>query len=267
MVLLAPDDRGLVLAVLGPVNATVGNATLSVATDYPFGDVLQIALAAPQPTPLRVRIPSWAASATMAINGGAPFAVGDYAGTLYPVPLTAAHWAAAAAWGQPILIAFDTAPSIRIEHYYAEAASVHRGALAYALQLGENVTVTRQYGWGAKDLEVRQPAPGASGVRGPAWSSALVLPGGAGAAAGLNFTRLGPPPDVPFSSTQPSCVITGWVRQVEAWGYAADGSALPPPASPVDCSAAGACGELVLGTFVPFGTTHLRMTELPWTLA
>jgi hypothetical protein len=267
MVLLSPDDGALVLALLGPVNATVGNATLSVTTDYPFGDVLQIALAAPQPTPLRVRIPSWASSATMAISGGQPFSVGAFAGSLYTVPLSAAHWAAAAAQGQqqPILIAFDTAPSIRIEHYYAEAASVHRGALAYALQLGENVTVTREYGWGAKDLEVVQPAPPAQGS--PVWSSALVLPGGAGAAAGLNFTRLGPPPDVPFSSTQPSCVIRGWVRQVAAWGFAADGSALPPPQSPVDCSAAGACGEPVLGTFVPFGTTHLRMTELPWTLS
>ena len=41
-------------------------------------------------------------------------------------------------------------------------------------------------------------------------------------------------------------------------------SAAPPPQSPIDCTVAGACGEVVVGTFVPFGATHLRMTELPW---
>jgi hypothetical protein len=255
MVLLSPEDGAIVLAILGPVNATVGNASLSVSTGYPFDDVLQLTLAAPQPTLLRVRIPSWGSSATMAINGGSPFSVGEFAGSLYTVPLTAQHWAAS----QPILITFDTAPAIRIEHYYNEAASIHRGALAYALHLGENLTVTHDYGWGAKDYVVTQP-PNASA---PAWNSVLVLDA-AQPGAGMNFTRLGPPGDVPFASTMPTNVITAWVRQLSTWGFAADGSAQPPPQSPVDCSQGG-CGELVVGTFVPFGTTHLRMTELPWT--
>jgi hypothetical protein len=262
MVLLSPDDGAVVLATLGPVTATLGNATLTVNTSYPFDDVLYLSLAAPQPTPLRVRIPSWASSATMAIAGGQPFSVGAWAGSLYDVPLSQQHWAAAAAAGAPIDIVFDTAPEVRIEHYYNGAASVHRGALVYALHLGENVTVTHSYGWGAKDLVVTQPASG-GGAAGAPWNAVLLLDAAA-PGLGLNFTRLGPPPDVPFSSTQPSVVITGWVRRLESWGYAADGSAAPPPQSPIDCTVAGACGEMVVGTFVPFGATHLRMTELPW---
>jgi hypothetical protein len=257
MVLLSPEDGSIVLAILGPVNASVGSASLSVQTEYPFGDTLTLLFAAPQAVQLRVRIPSWAADATMAINGGQPFAVGDFAGQLYTVPLTGQHWAEAG--GSAISILFDTAPRIRIEHFYAGAASVHRGALAYALQLGENVSVTRDYGWGAKDLTVTQPA--GSSV---AWNSVLVLDERAPEAT-LSFTRLGPVPALPFSSTEHSGLITGLVRQLGSWGFAADGSAQPPPQSPVDCSAAGAaCGPVVQGIFVPFGSTHLRMTELPW---
>jgi len=265
MVLLSPEDGALVLATLGPVTATVGNATLSVDTEYPFGDVLLLTLTAPQPTLLRVRIPSWASSATMAIGSSAPFSVAAFAGTLYTVPLSAQHWAEAAARNSSsssITITFDTAPSIRIEHYFNGAASVHRGALAYALQLGENFTVTHDYQWGAKDYNITQPSPAPAAAA--AWNSVLVVADAANPQASLNFTRLGPPPAVPFSSTLPSNIITGWVRQLQSWGFAADGSAQPPPQSPVDCTVAGACGELVLGNFVPFGATHLRMTELPW---
>ena len=49
------------------------------------------------------------------------------------------------------------------------------------------------------------------------------------------------------------------------WKYAADGSAAPPPQSPVDCGATGACGPVIDVKLVPFGTTHLRMTQVPYT--
>ena len=258
MVLAAPDG-GVVLAVLGPVNATVGAASLAVVTDYPFGDALTLLFSAPAPTPLRVRVPSWAADATMAVDGGAPFSVGAFAGSIYEVPLSAAHWAAAAAAGAPIAVAFDTAPRVRVEHFYAGAASVFRGALVYALQLEENFTTTREYAWGARDYVVRQPANASV-----AWNSALVVDPD-DAAATLSFARVGPVPALPFSSREHAGVISGLARALPAWGFAADGSAAPPPQSPVDCAQAGACGDVAAVTLTPFGSTHLRMTELPWT--
>jgi hypothetical protein len=197
----------------------------------------------------------------MSVGGGAPFSVGAFAGALYEVPLSAAHWAAAAAARAPVAVTFDTAPRVRVEHYYAGAASVHRGALAYALQLEENFTTTHNYSWGARDFVVRQPANATT-----AWNSALVLDAD-DAAATLSFARLGPLPALPFSSTEHAGVISGLARVLNAWGYAADGSAAPPPASPVDCAAAGACGGVVGVTLTPFGSTHLRMTEMPWTSA
>jgi hypothetical protein len=253
MVLHSPDDDAIVVAILGPVNVTVGNATLAVITDYPFGDILEMRLSAPSPRPLRVRIPSWATASTMQVNDDMPFDVGAFAGQLLTVPLTAGHWESA----QAVVVLFNTNPSIRIEHFFNEAATVHRGALAYALHLEENITITRSYGWGeARDLIVTQPTNTTI-----SWNSALVLDP-TSPVTSLSFSRVGPVPEVPFSSTVQSNVITGVVRAMPNWGFAPDGSAAPPPMSPVDCSN---CGPLAKGIFVPFGSTHLRMTELPWT--
>lgn len=99
-----------------------------------------------------------------------------------------------------------------------------------------------------------------------AWNSALVIDP-ANPTATLSFARAGPVPALPFSSVTHSNVITGTARAVTAWGFAADGSAAPPPQSPYDCAAAGACADAVPVVLTPFGATHLRMTELPWTLA
>jgi hypothetical protein len=83
----------------------------------------------------------------------------------------------------------------------------------------------------------------------------------------LTFSRVGPVPEVPFAATESPVTIRGQARVVNAWGYASDGSAAPPPQSPIDCTVQGACGDLIDVTLVPYGTTHLRITEIPYTLA
>jgi hypothetical protein len=70
---------------------------------------------------------------------------------------------------------------------------------------------------------------------------------------------------VPYSSGETWLVIHGTARSVRSWTYAQDGSAQPPPQSPVDCSQPNACGPAVPVVLVPYGTTHLRMTEMPYT--
>ena len=84
-------------------------------------------------------------------------------------------------------------------------------------------------------------------------------------AASMTFQRVGPVPDVPFSSLISSNVIMAKARVLNRWGYAADGSAAPPPQSPIDCTVNGACGPVVTVKLVPFGTTHLRITQMPYT--
>ena len=117
---------------------------------------------------------------------------------------------------------------------------------------------------------VPAPPPDWNVTRGSAptipWNVALVLDP-SDPAASLAFVRNGTTPAVPFSSHESSGYITGRGRVVSAWALARDGSAAPPPASPVDCAAvAGGCGPGRAIKMVPYGSTHLRMTELPYVL-
>jgi hypothetical protein len=182
--------------------------------------------------------------------------VGAANGTMYRVPLSGAT-------GPTVTVTLATNPAIRVTTEYNGAVTVHRGSLVYALQLEEAFATTHVYyntsTGAAADYTVKQP-PGSA----TPWNAALVLdPANPGAS--LAFKRVGAVPAVPFSSHEASVVITGTARAVAAWGFAADGSAAPPPASPVDCSAAGACGPTLPVTLVPYGTTHLRMTQVPYT--
>lgn len=252
----ASPDGGVALSVLGPVAATLSNGvSVNVSTDYPFGDDVNVYLTN-LPTglvslPVYVRIPNWATSAAISINGGTPYSVGQFAGSMYRVPL-------AGVYGPAVAVTLLTNPSIRIETgWFNNALSVHRGALVYALQLQENFTVLRANGLESFDYAITQPSNTTI-----AWNSALVVDPSAPDRS-MTFTRLGPVPDMPYSSLIASNVIFAQARSVAAWGFQ-DGSAAPPPNSPVDCSAAGACGPIVNVTLVPYGTTHLRITEIPW---
>lgn len=249
-----------VVSLLGPVTATLPNgAHLSVAGDYPFEDVLTFTVtSAPgvtSPTPLHVRIPSWSTSGTLSVNGGSPISVSDYAGTVYRVPLPPTITGAAT-----YTVVFNTNPAIRVDYWFNGTVAVHRGALVYALQLGEVFSTLQHYAFNSSDYAIVQP----SNTTIP-WNAALVLDP-TSPESYLTFERAGPTPSVPYSSQEHSVLIKGKAVAVNTWGYAQDGSAAPPPASPVDCSAPGACGQPIDVVLVPYGTTHLRMTEMPYTL-
>ncbi len=254
------QDNGLAISTLGPVSAKLPNGVaVNVSGDYPFVDDLTITLSGlpngQVQYPLYIRIPSWATAATIAIGNGAPVNVGSAAGTMYKVQWSGAN-------GPIVSVTLATNPSIRVEtDWFNNSTAVYRGALLYALHLEEQFSVLAYNGLNSYDYDIVQPTNTTI-----AWNSALVMdptnPGGT-----MTFQRVGPVPDVPFSSTIQSNIITAQARVVNGWGFAPDGSAMPPPQSPVDCSAAGACGGIVTVTLVPFGTTHLRISEIPWTTA
>ena len=215
-------------------------ATVRVDTTYPFGDDANVTVAAPVGTPVRLRCPGWATRARVCVAGGACAAAVN--GSFY---LTAQATPVAT-------YAVDFAPDVRIDtSFFAGAAAVYRGALLYALAIGENVTTIASGPRGFDDYAVRATR---------AWNVALVVdarnPG-----ASLAFARAGPPGASPFATA--SQALTGTGRVLPRWGMV-NNSAAPPPQSPVDCSAPGACGEHVAVTLVPFGTTLLRVAALPW---
>jgi uncharacterized protein len=259
MVHVNPLDGGIVATLLGPVSATFpGGAALNVTGDYPFEDDLTFAVTgAPGATSvvsLSIRIPSWATGATVSVNGGAPFSVADFAGQVFAVPLAGASPAG-------YTVQLSTNPTIRVDQWYAGSVAVHRGALTYSLLLGEQFTVTHDYGWGAKDYAITMPKNETV-----PWNLALLLdPANPGAS--MNFSRIGPVPEVPYAAGESPVVITARALQLPGWTFASDGSASPPPASPVDCTTQpGACGAPIDVLLVPYGSTHLRMTELPYVL-
>ena len=233
--------------IWAPITASTPNATIAVQTDYPFGDTATVTVT-PAPgvgsVPVWLRSPSWAAAATLSVDGGAAAPLAGSNGTFFPT--------ATAAGGGASTFVLNFNPSIRIETGYNGAASVLRGALLYSVWIGQEITVVAQHPYNSQDLSVNSTAP---------WNLALVLRDRANPAADLTFTRAGPPSAVPFNSTDIPLMITGMARVVGAWGEDKNAPAAPP-ASPA-CAQAGACGAPVPVTLVPFGSTHVRMAVLP----
>ena len=262
-------DGGLAVTHLAPVSASLaGGVAVNVSGDYPFNDDVTITLsglpAGAVTFPLYVRVPGWATAATLSVNGGAPVSVGAANGTMYRVA-----WGGAA--GPSATVTLSTNPAVRVEAWYNGALAVYRGALLYSLRLDETFANTTSAAGEprATDGVVTQPGcdrPNGGECAAP-WNAALVIADAAAAAAAFSFRRTGDVPAVPFAAGlwgASNLELTAPVRLVAAWGVNV-GAAQPPPASPVDCSAAGSCGDVYLATFVPYGATHLRMTQLPYT--
>jgi len=243
--------------------------TINVTTDYPFDDDVTVTLsglpAGAVAFPLYIRVPSWASNATLSVAGGAPAPVGAANGTMLRVA-----WAGAA--GPTATVALATNPAVRVSAWYNGALAVFRGALLYSLRFDETFEVTARNAVDprAADYVVSSPgcdlSPAAPNCSAP-WNVALVVDDASAPAAGFAFSRTGATPAVPFAAGlwgASNLELTATVRSVAAWTLASNAPA-PPPASPVDCSAPGACGAPYLATFVPYGATHLRMSELPFT--
>ena len=254
----ATPDGGFALSILGPVTASLNGMTLTVTTEYPFGDSLDIAVADALPgTPLEVRVPAWATRANYSLNGGAAQAMQN--GTMQRILL------AGAAGGDAVHIELN--PDIYVDSIgvlYNGAIAIHRGALVYGMSLAESINVTATHECPAPDhpqvadYEINSTSP---------WNVALLLdPSQADLTPFLTFARVGAVNmSQPFDHAAPPLQITAMARVVNAWGLE-HGSAAQPPASPA-CAAAGACGAPFKVTFVPFGMQHLRMSVLPWTLS
>jgi hypothetical protein len=238
-------DGGVAVTLWAPGATALtlpGGAPASVAVDttYPFGDTAAATVTAPVGTPVRLRIPGWASTATVSTNGGAPARA-----------LNGTWWAAA----QPsptTTYAVDFSPAVRVEAHFAGSLAVYRGALLYALQVGEAVSALNKGPRGFNDYQVLNTS---------AWNFALMVDPAAPGAA-LAFTRLSPPGPSPFANV--TQVLRGRARVIGAW-VLVNNSAAPPPQSPVDCGG-GACGDAVDVTLVPYGSTLLRVAALPWVL-
>jgi hypothetical protein len=230
-----------------PLSATTPLGTVVIDTEYPFGDTATVTVTpatAGAPVPVLLRIPSWAAAGSVSIDGAAPVSLAGLNGTFFNTTTRAG--------GGASVFVLDFAPTIRLEPRVGGAVSVLRGALLYAVWIGQAITVTGTHPYSSRDLSVLSTAP---------WNVALVVDR-ADPAAALTFERVGPPASpLPFNSTAPPVLIRGRARPVPGWGTDKN-APTAPPASPA-CAAAGTCGDAIDVVLVPFGATHVRMAVLP----
>ena len=242
-----PVNGGVAVLQWVPVTATTPNATVTIVTDFPFGDTaavtVQPAAGATAAVPVLLRIPSWAAAGTVAVNGGSPQPLAGFNGTFL---------AMSAVPGKSTTFSLDFAPAIRLESYANGSVAVLRGALLYSLWIGQTITVVGTHPFQSRDLSINATS---------AWNVALAIADLNNPSGSLTFTRLGAPSAVPFNSTAVPVTITGMGRIVSGWGTDR-GAPAAPPISPA-CAAPGACADAVPITLVPFGSTHVRVAVLP----
>jgi hypothetical protein len=243
---MGTPDLGLAAVAYGPseVRARVGRGigiTIEERTDYPFRQDIEL-LIKPDVAyafPLQLRIPSWAANATVTLNG---VAVEDVTpGTFLKLQRT---WRP----GDRIALHFPMTPAVTT--WYRDGVSIDRGPLVFALPIGED--------WRKVTEGLKHPAtaPAADWEIYPTtpWNYGLLAEPGTGTGLKVDERAVS---ETPFSATSPAVSIQVAGRKVPEWQLE-EGSAGTLPQSPV----ISVEPDEAL-TLVPYGSARLRVTVFP----
>jgi uncharacterized protein len=239
---MATTDGGLVTVAYAPneVHTTLNGNPVSILeeTSYPFrGDVrLTIHPASPATFPLLLRIPDWALSASVKVNGepAVASASSKMPSGFYPI---LREWKD----GDVVTLAFPMDP--RVTHWYHNSAVFERGPLVFSLPLEGEWKELKKYTDKSGDWQIEPSRP---------WNYALAL--GACDAA----VKEEPIGDVPFDVNHPAVTLEVHGRQLPQW-IAADNSAGALPVSPVTSQQ-----PLQSLTMVPYGAAKVRITAFPF---
>ena len=238
---MATPDEGLAAIAYAPseLNTRVRRGVsvrIAEETDYPFREKIHLSVdpATPAVFPLQLRIPAWAADASILINGKT---VGDVkVGTFHRIER---EWKK----GDRVEVTFPMNP--RVSRWYNDSVAIERGPLLFSLKIGED--------W----RKLRDKAPAADWEVHPttAWNYALRIDS---AHLGQSI-RIVERPFGKFLFTPEDTPLELRVkgRRLPEWKLIQE-SAGPPPSSPVSSQEP----EESL-TLIPYGSAKLRITAFP----
>jgi DUF1680 family protein len=230
----APNEARTTVAQGTPV-------TFTQETEYPFREIVRIAVAPERPVafPLLLRVPAWARRASVTVNG--QVVAGGRAGQFARVER---EWRP----GDEVVLTLPMPP--RVSAWHRGSVALERGPLLFALRLGED--------WKKVTSGMKKPAPAPAAdweVRATTpWNYGLAVEPGEAPAAQVRERPVG---DNPFSPAGAPVELTVTGRRLPEWTLV-EGSAGPLPSSP----ATSREPEETL-TLIPYGAAKLRVTAFP----
>jgi hypothetical protein len=255
---MATSDGGLAVGAYGPntVTATVGNGTrltVTQTTNYPYEDTVTLTLSADKTDtyPLYVRVPAWCKTPSVLVNGHAVAA-----------ELTAGQYAKlTAAWEDGDVITLTFPAEITATLTDNNSVSIRRGAVLFALEIGENWKKINYnpFGWHlGRDYPSYDITPTTD------WNYALESFSFSDVASNFTVIRKPITDEMRYQLSDAPIVLQAKARAVTDWKLNTTlNIAGDTPVSPVAAERLGS--ETVTVRLVPYAHTRLRITLMPWT--
>jgi uncharacterized protein len=236
------DNDGLVAAAYAPsvVQTRLKGNRVSIEerTEYPFRDRVRFIVHTDRPAafPLLLRIPGWAESSTLELNGGSALPV-DFNALKNRFLTLNRIWKD----GEWVALSFPLKP--RVSHWYRNSAVFEAGPLVFSLPIGENWKQLNKYAEHSADWQITPTT---------AWNYAVEV-GKCDAAVNEDAISA-----IPFDVKHPPVSLSVQGRLLPGWTFE-ENSAGPLPVSPVRSN-----GTLQSLKLIPYGSAKLRITAFPF---